>query len=147
MTNLPTSTKPIFSKLQTKLALQQTDNPRLYLADVIAPIVDVDFILAQSQGQTTNGTATNRTDDYTVPATKFWKMKTAAMVRANAGDVVFQCVINGVVLSMNYLTSQTKTFIPMYDIKLKAGDIMRISNGNGTSGDIATFIIYEEYDA
>jgi hypothetical protein len=145
---LPTATKPIFSKLQTKLALQQTNQPKLFLSDAIIPVVDVDFILAQTKAQQVSSTATTRTDVYTVPQGKFWKVKSVSMNRANTGALDVYCGIDSAAnCHIAATATSTLTAVLINDLKLKGGDTISLNAQSGTSGTIILSITYEEYDA
>lgn len=96
--------------------------------------------------QKTAGTATSRTDAYTVPTGKYWILKTANFNRTNAGANHIQVTIDST--SYNVYIGATTETITNYDLlslRLKAGDTVSCLATTGTSGNIESHITYEEY--
>lgn len=146
---LPTATKPIFSKLQTKLGLQQTDNPKLYLSDAIVSVVDVDFVLSKTMGVSISSSVASRADVYTVPSGKFWKLKVVAMNTGNARgfNVICNIDVGGQIDIAALPVTSTLVCQQMNDIKLKSGDTITLNAQPGVSGTIIMSMLYEEFDA
>jgi hypothetical protein len=95
--------------------------------------------------QLTTGTATSRTDTYTVPAGKYWILKKMYYYRANAGNNNLYLEIDSINTNFHLGLSQIQFEENINNIRLKAGDSVIFTMQTGTSGDIITSLYYEEY--
>lgn len=140
--------KPLFQKLYKKLNLSSATEANLYMGETCVPIVDIDKVLCRTNVQRTSATGTTRTDVYTCPVGKYWLLKTAAFSRDNAGSFQILASIRGqATYAFPVGASATSYFTELYNIKLEEGDSISLAFNSGTSGNLSSDLLYEEYDA
>jgi hypothetical protein len=138
----------IASRLQTKFALSNIDQEEFTLIDSVQPVTSVDDFIVTSVGQGTNGTAASRTDTYTVPSGKLWKVQVISGARAQAAAII--AYISTPTATQIDLTLGLATDIDFSwkgpELTLQAGWSVIVSFGSGVSGTLRSGILYEEYD-
>ena len=119
----------------------------LYMPDEIQPVFDIDQTLWVLKGQsTTSPNGTTRTDTYTCPLGKLWRMKAISLYRAQASSIAVQLTISGTTYVFNQQASANFFNVDMYDILIKEGDSIVITFNSGTSGALESYILYEEIE-
>lgn len=121
--------------------------PQLELGNVLVPVTQADGLLLRSKGQAVTGSATSRTDTYTVPSGKKWNIKNILLIRANAAIMAIQFLLQGTGYFVQYSLA-TDTYMKYIgtDIILLPGDAVVCTFNTGTSGALDSVIVYEEED-
>lgn len=140
--------KPIFARLVKRFQIRQDKTEFLENSHYVVPVTDADALVRETKYQTTTGTATNRTDTFTVPLGKRWHMLSFCASRTNAGVISIQIVVQGQAMEIN-ATAATATagYWNYYPMRLDAGDSAQIVFNSGTSGPLTSVIYYLEEDA
>jgi len=138
----------VTTRLGEKLGLIDVTAERWVLLKQLFGVIDIDALLRDSKADTKAGTGTDRIDTYTVLAKKRWRLLAAAFARANTGACNMSAVIDGKTVDVDrHATATSGTFKIYNPITLAQGDTISFSFSTGTSGNMASYIIYEEEDA
>jgi len=137
--------KPVFPKIATRFNISQGD-PNLALFPYVIAITNADETLTQTKGSVQTTTAVSGTLTHNVPAGKFWIVKHINSSRANAGDISVNLDIGGVQYFLKTDAAATAQAIYPLNIKLQYGDHIDAVFGGGTSGQLNSYIVYEEGD-
>jgi len=140
--------KPIYPKLNSRYNVSQDQQP-LYLGNVLVPTTSADDLTAYAKVQQTASSAASRSDAYTVPTGKMWKLKFVQAQRDVIGSVQITCVIDGVSMQLYYnsaVTALISTTLSLNDMRLKQGDVLNVVFGAAAAGTLNSGIIYDEYD-
>ena len=147
---MPTTiTKPLLRRLFARFGIMQSGDPVMQLTPGVMGVYDADQLVAQAKAQTTQGATTNRTDTYTVPAGKEWRLVSSILYRAQSGS----CDINATFASVTVnqirqiAAFTNETYLQWERITMREGDSIIFVFAAGTSGSIGSTILYEEYDA
>lgn len=100
--------------------------------------------LFTAKSQTTLTSTTARTDNYTVPAGKKWLVHFAGFDRPNAAGCRYNLTLNSVYFNFDTSASGT-TGKSTFQFTLNAGDSVQVDALTGSSGNILTYIIYDEF--
>lgn len=141
----------VIQRLTDRYQLTQLGTDTIFtLNESVQPVTLVDELLATPRGQKTSGSASSRTDTYTVPQGKVWIMKNMYMERSNGQSMRTDVVIDGVSYGVDEDPSATATRYSYpfpANFKVKAGDSVNAVFGSGTSGNMISHILYEELDS
>lgn len=142
--------RPILSKLATRYNISQVGSS-LHLGDTLIPTINADDLVKSLKQTSTTGTATARTDVYTVPAGKVWIPVAASFLNNSYGDQWIRISLDGgtTLTSLKYVAGASST-----DLFWEAGVVIRLTEGHqfrmqrdtGTSNPITTTFLYLEED-
>ena len=140
--------KPIFSRLASRFQIRQAASEQLESGQVLVPTTNVDELLRVNQSKIDTGTATDLDSSWTVPSGKLWRIWAWGCDRDQAGTakVWLECQTN-YVKWIAVSASATAHGGILNGLPLREGDVINISAGTGTSGDISNSIFYTEEDA
>jgi hypothetical protein len=139
----------LITALDDNFDLTDIDREVFTLHESIQPVTIVDPALRTTTADTTTTSAASDNHVYTVPAKKTWFIKSASAGRANSGNVSLVITIGGTAVSFELLSGVTGTqkFDVSQEIRLDAGDSADFSFATGTSGNLTSYIIYEEINS
>jgi len=142
--------KPLTGKLNTRFNVSQNEG-QLTLGDTVIPVTLVDEHTKITKRYRTTGTATARTDTYTVPVSKRWTLITATLGRSNAAiSEGFIDLDDGGGNTYAYYTGASETSsratTEIRGVTLTAGQKFIWTANTATSGTITTDIIVLEED-
>lgn len=106
--------------------------------------VNTSLLANNCKGQRTTAAGTSRTDTYTVPAGKYWIVRSVHALRTvtQAIDMYFT------ISSVNYVFQNVASGLSLnaspLSIRLEAGDSVVIAFTAAASGDLNSYIVYEE---
>ena len=92
----------------------------------------------------TTGSATTRTDTYTVPADTQWVLKRMAVSRANTGLNRCKLIIDSITYTFTDLVGATSDEWDLLDCTIKAGDSVVVEMQTGGLGALTSFVFYHE---
>jgi hypothetical protein len=145
--------KPIATQLYKRFNVSQ-DSPFLYLGDTVIPITNADELTKTNKSQKTTGTATTRTDTYTVPVGKRWIMIDAGWTgNFTVGDCYWAVNFNdgNGDQTIYYVASAqdsgaSRGGLYVRGVTLLPGNSFTVIRATAASGSIISNILYQEED-
>ena len=140
--------KPIFAKLARRFQIRQEAAESLQSGQTLVPTTDADDFVREPKSQTTSGTATGRTDTYTVPLGKTWRVLAINAARANAGDNYIYIVDGAIEPMLDFNAASTNLcWNDASGLRIGEGRGIKVQMSAGTSGALVSIIYYLEEDA
>ena len=139
--------KPIFAKLAKRFQIRQESAESLRSGDVLVPVTDADDFVREPKFQTTSSTTTGRTDTYTVPLGKTWRVLAINAARANAGDNFIYVSDGTIEPILAYNAASTNLVWNTFPLRVGEGKSIKVQMSAGTSGALVSNIYYLEEDS